>query len=68
MRGSTRKRGGTWTAYWDGPADPETSNRKQRSKGGFRTQKAAQAHLATVIVQTNEGATSSRASSRSRGS
>ena len=55
MRGSTRKRGSTWTAYWDGPADPETRERKQRSKGGFRTQKAAQAHLATVIVQTNEG-------------
>jgi integrase len=54
MRGSTRKRNSTWTCYWDAP-DPETGSRRQRSKGGFRTQKAAQAHLATVITQTNEG-------------
>jgi integrase len=54
MRGSTRKRGSTWTAYWD-VTDLATGERQQRTKGGFRTQKAAQAHLATVIVATNEG-------------
>ena len=54
MRGSTRKRGSSWTAYWD-TTDLTTGKRQQKSKGGFRTQKAAQAHLATVIVATNEG-------------
>jgi integrase len=55
MRGSTRKRGSTWTAYWDGPADIETGARQQRSKGGFRTQKDAQRHLATVITAVGDG-------------
>jgi integrase len=55
MRGSTRKRGSTWTAYWDLPADAETGSRKQASKGGFRTQKEAQRHLASVVVQVGEG-------------
>jgi integrase len=54
MRGSTRKRGGTWTALWDAP-DVETGGRRQKSKGGFRTQKEAQTHLAAVITQTAEG-------------
>ena len=54
MRGSTRKRGKTWTALWDA-TDPTTGARKQKSRGGFRTQKAADAFLATVIVKVNEG-------------
>jgi integrase len=54
MRGSTRKRGNTWTAYWD-TTDPTTGSRKQKSQGGFRTQKEAQRHLASVIVQVGEG-------------
>ena len=54
MRGSTRKRGTTWTALWDA-YDPTTGSRRQKSKGGFRTQKEAQTHLATVITQTAEG-------------
>jgi integrase len=54
MRESTRKRGGTWTAYWDA-YDAETGGRKQKSRGAFRTQKAAQQHLATVITQVNDG-------------
>lgn len=54
MRGSTRKRGQTWTAYWDG-TDPATGKRKQKSKGGFRTQKDAQRHLAGVITATAQG-------------
>ena len=53
MRGSTRKRGKNWTAYWD--TVDETSTRKQRTKGGFPTQKAAQRHLATVIVRVADG-------------
>lgn len=59
MRGFTRKRGKSWTAYWEGPAkiDPETGveRRSQKSKGGFRTQKEAQAHLNTVLVDVSEG-------------
>ncbi|MGO8907056.1 MAG: Arm DNA-binding domain-containing protein [Solirubrobacteraceae bacterium] len=54
MRGSTRKRGTTWTALWDA-YDPTTGSRRQRSKGGFRTQKEAQTHLATVITATAAG-------------
>lgn len=55
MRGSTRKRGTTWTAYWDMPADPKTGNRRQASKGGFRTQKEAQRHLASVVIAVGAG-------------
>ena len=55
MRGSTRRRGTTWTAYWDLPADPETGRRRQASKGGFRTQKDAQRHLASVVTQVGDG-------------
>ena len=55
MRGSTRRRGSAWTAFWDLPADPSTGRRRQASKGGFRTQKAAQAFLATVITTVNAG-------------
>jgi integrase len=54
MRGSTRKRGQTWTAYWD-TVDPASGGRRQKSKGGFRTQREAQTHLATVITQSAEG-------------
>lgn len=54
MRGSTRKRGTTWTALWDAH-DPQTGGRRQKSKGGFRTQKEAQTHLATVITATAAG-------------
>jgi integrase len=54
MRGSTRKRGQTWTAYWD-DYDIETGGRRQKSKGGFPTRKEAQRHLASVIVSVSEG-------------
>src|ERR1019366_4810561 len=55
MRGSTRKRGSTWTAYWDLSADVQTGSRRQASKGGFRTQKDAQRHIASVVVAVGEG-------------
>lgn len=55
MKGSTRKRGSTWTALWDLPPDPKTGNRRQGSKGGFRTRKEADQHLATVAVTLNAG-------------
>jgi integrase len=54
MRGSTRKRSSTWTAYWDA-YDVETGGRKQKSRGGFARQKEAETHLATVITATAAG-------------
>lgn len=55
MKGSTIKRGTTWTAYWF-TTDPATGKRRQHSKGGFKTQKAARAHLNDLLgkVQTGE--------------
>lgn len=55
MKGSTAKRGSTWTAYWDKGEDLETRKRRQGSKGGFRTRKEAQAHLSTVLVAVQTG-------------
>jgi integrase len=55
MKGSTARRGSTWTAYWDKTPDPETGMRRQGSKGGFRTRKDAQAHLSTVLVAVQNG-------------
>jgi integrase len=54
MRGSLRRRGATWTALWDG-IDPATGKRRQRSKGGFRTRREAEHHLATVVTATAVG-------------
>lgn len=53
MRGSTRKRGKTWTAYWD--TTDETGKRTQRTKGGFRTRKDAQRHLTEVLPKVVDG-------------
>lgn len=59
MRGSTRKRGRTWTAYYDGPAtlSPETgkTTRSQKSKGGFRTRKDAEAFLSKTVDAVRAG-------------
>ena len=55
MRGSTRKRGKTWTAYYDVGDDVNTGERRQKTKGGFRTQKEAQQHLADVVTQLGRG-------------
>ena len=58
MRGSTRKRGKTWTAYWFVQKfDPKTGEleRQQRSKGGFTRQKDAQAHLDEVVPAAKTG-------------
>ena len=53
QRGSLRKRGDTWTAYW-WIQDAE-GKRRQRSKGGFRTKRDAQAHLTTVLSAVQTG-------------
>jgi integrase len=54
MTGSVRKRGSTWYAYWF-VTDPSTGKSRQRSKGGFKTKKAAQTHLNEVLGRILEG-------------
>jgi integrase len=54
MRGGTRKRGGTWTWFFDA-ADPATGKRRQRSKGGFRTKREAQAALSEALAAYRAG-------------
>ena len=53
--GSTRKRGKTWTAYFDAGDDLETGKRRQKTKGGFSSQKEAQQFLADVVTQLGHG-------------
>jgi len=55
MKGSTLKRGATWTNYWF-TTDPATGKRRQHSKGGFRTQRAAQSHLHGILDKVETGA------------
>jgi integrase len=40
-------RGGTWTAYW---YETVAGNRRQRSKGGFPTRRAANDHVTSVLA------------------
>ncbi|HEX6392975.1 MAG TPA: tyrosine-type recombinase/integrase [Acidimicrobiales bacterium] len=54
MKGSTIKRGNTWTAYWF-TTDPATGKRRQHSKGGFRTKNDAQRHLNGIIDKVERG-------------
>lgn len=53
QRGSVRRRGATWTAYWfvTGPQ----GERLQRTKGGFRSKGAAQAHLTETLAAVQSG-------------
>ena len=55
MKGSIRQRGDTHTAYWF-TVDAGTGARKQHSKGGFRTKRAAQEHLNEVLGKVQAGA------------
>lgn len=52
MKGSTLRRGKTWTAYWS-TIDPASGSRRQHTRGGFRTKKAAQEHLNTILVDVD---------------
>ena len=54
MRGFVRRRGSTYTWYFDVP-DPVTGKRKQYSKGGFRTKKACQQALNEVLATLRTG-------------
>lgn len=55
MKGSFYKRGSTWSYIVDVGIDPETGKRKQKSKGGFKTKKLAQAHAADFLSELNKG-------------
>jgi integrase len=54
QRGSIRKRGATWTAYWF--VTDSAGQRVQRSKGGFRTKADGQAHLTEQLGKIQSGA------------
>jgi integrase len=54
MRGSVRKRGSTYTWYLFTP-DPVTGQRRQRSKGGYRTKKECQAALNDALTALRVG-------------
>lgn len=49
MKGGTRKRGKTWSYYFD--AAQVGGNRKKIEKGGFRTKKDAEAALAKALAE-----------------
>lgn len=54
MRGHVYKRGKTWTVVYDEPAD-ENGDRRQRSKGGYATQREAQAFLTKMLAKVGDG-------------
>jgi integrase len=54
MRGSTRKRGDTWTALWDA-TDPVTGKRHQKSRGGFARQRDAERFLSDTLAAVHAG-------------
>lgn len=55
MNGGVRKRGSTWSYYFDlGKVD---GKRKKKEKGGFRTKKDAEAALAKTITEYNNAGT-----------
>jgi len=53
QRGSIRKRGATHTAYWF--IAGRDGKRVQRTKGGFRIKREAQAHLTEVLAAVQDG-------------
>lgn len=55
MKGSFYKRGNTWSYMLDIGTDPITGKRKQKSKGGFKTKKEAQAAAAAMLTELNSG-------------
>ena len=54
MRGFVRKRGSTYTWYFDLP-DPMTGKRRQYSKGGFRTKRECQQALNEALSTLRTG-------------
>jgi integrase len=50
-----RKRGSSWTIVLDVGPDPVTGKRRQKSKGGFRTRKTAEAALRELVASVDAG-------------
>ena len=67
MRGFVRKRGSTYTWYFDVP-DPVTGKRRQYSKGGFRTKKECQQALNEALAALRPARSSSLPNEPSPGS
>lgn len=55
MKGYIRKRGATYSYTVDIGRDPITGKRKQKTKGGFKTKKAAQEALNELVYEVNKG-------------
>ncbi len=55
MNGHIYKRGATYTYVVDLGKDPITNKRNQKSKGGFKTKKEAQAALSNILSRYHEG-------------
>jgi len=55
MRGYVRKRGNKWSYTVDVGKDPITGKRKQKTKGGYDTEKEAEAALNETIYELNKG-------------
>ena len=51
MNGGVRKRGSTWSYYFD--LGKVNGKRKKKEKGGFRTKKDAEAALAKALNEYN---------------
>ncbi|KYD29359.1 site-specific integrase [Parageobacillus toebii] len=54
MKGHVYKRGETWTFVVDVGRDPVTGKRKQKSKGGFRRKRDAEAALRKLLSEIDE--------------
>lgn len=55
MKGYVRKRGSKWSYTVDIGRDPLTGKRKQKTKSGFDTKKAASAALTELLAEVNRG-------------
>ncbi|MGZ8766209.1 MAG: Arm DNA-binding domain-containing protein [Acidimicrobiia bacterium] len=55
MRGHVHKRGKTWPYVVDVGRDPATGQRRQRTKGGCRTRRAAEDALAAAMSSAKDG-------------
>jgi integrase len=55
MRGHVHKRGKSWAYVFDAGRDPATGRRRQRTKGGFPTKKAAESALAEALHSVSAG-------------
>lgn len=55
MKGHTYQRGKTWTYVIDLTPDPITGARRQKTKGGYKREKDAEAACAEAITKINQG-------------